>query len=120
MATKTFIAFDELPRGAGGVGATDKIQQVLSESDINVPVDLYDEALAMAREGRLAAATERLRMLLVLDPEDGEAALLLGKVLAARNRWDDSLVQLDAAADNGAIPRFFRKRLRNSMKEPFR
>lgn len=103
MSQTTSLAFDELPRGSGGIGAADQMNQVLSESGFDVPVSLYDEALALARDGRLAPATERLRMLLVLDPSDGEAALLLGKVLAARNQWQEALAHLDAAAANGAV-----------------
>ena len=42
-------------------------------------------------------------MLLVLDPADADAALLLGKVLAGLTRWQESLTWLDAAAANGCV-----------------
>ena len=103
MQAESLLAFDELPRGAGGTGATEQIHQVLSNSDLDVPASLYDEALAFAREGRLAPAAERLRMLLVLDPTDANAALLLGKVQAGRGQWQEALSHLDNASAQGAV-----------------
>lgn len=94
---------DEAPRGTGEADATTKIARALDACGIDAPASLYDEALALARDGRLAPASERLRMLLCLDPNDGEAALLLGKVLAAREQWQEALSWLDAAAANGAV-----------------
>lgn len=102
MSHTSAFAFDESPRGAGGTGATEHIAQVLTDSGVDVPGSLFDEALDLAREGRLAPAAERLRMLLVLDPADAQAALLLGKVLAARGQWQEALSQLDQAAEKGA------------------
>ena len=97
------LAFDEIPRGTGGAGATEAINQVLHDAGLDAPASLYDEALILAREGRLAPSAERLRMLLVLDPADADAALLLGKVLAGLTRWQESLTWLDAAAANGCV-----------------
>lgn len=122
MSQSLAFAFDESPRGAGGTGATEHIAQVLTDSGVDVPASLYDEALSLAREGRLAPATERLRMLLVLDPSDASAALLLGKVLASRGQWQEALSQLDSAAEKGArIPAELRDqvelRLRRQVQE---
>ena len=97
------LAFDELPRGTGGTGATEAINQVLHDAGLDAPASLYDEALTLAREGRMAPSAERLRMLLVLDPADAEAALLLGKVLAGMARWQEALTWLDAASANGRV-----------------
>ncbi|MEL6342286.1 MAG: LysM peptidoglycan-binding domain-containing protein [Myxococcota bacterium] len=98
------LAFsDESSRNGGGVGATEKIAQVLQASGIDAPASLYDEALEMARDGKYAAATERLRMLLCLDPNDADASLLLGKVLATMGKWQESLSYLDGATRNGAV-----------------
>ncbi len=108
---------DEAPRGSGETGATTKIARALDACGIDAPTSLYDEALALAQEGRLAPAAERLRMLLCLDPNDGEAAMLLGKVLAAREQWQESLSWLDAAAANGA---FLPPGLRDSVEEGLR
>ena len=103
MQTASSLAFDELPRGAGGAGATEQISRVLNDSGLDVPATLYDEALAFAREGHLAPAAERLRMLLVLDGTDANAALLLGKVQAGRGQWQDALSHLDNASAQGAV-----------------
>jgi len=117
MSQTSVVAFDEPLRGEGGSGATENIAQVLQNSDLDVPSSLYDEALGLAREGRLAPATERLRMLLVLDPSDGEAALLLAKVFAERRMWQESLAQLDSAAAKGArLPQGLRDEVERELR----
>ena len=118
MSQQNSLAFDELPRGNGGIGATEQIARVLDESGIDVPSKLYDEALAFARDGRLATATARLRMLLVLDPSDGDSALLLGKGLAARGKWQESLTQLDSASAKGArLPSGLREEVESNLRK---
>jgi len=118
MSTNTAFVFDDLPRGNGGFGATEQIARVLINSGINAPDSLFDEALNYAQEGKLAAATERLRMLLCLDPNDAEASLLLGKVLAARRQWQESLSYLDAAVARGAIlPPGLREQVESSLRK---
>ena len=88
-----------------------------NNSEIDAPSSLYDEALALAKEGRFAPATDRLRMLLTLDPIDAEASLLLGKVLAARGQWQEALQRLDAASANGSIvPAPLRERVENALR----
>ncbi len=117
MSTLSILAFDEVPRGQGGRGATEQIARLLDSSEIDAPSSLYDEALTLAKEGRFAPATDRLRMLLTLDPIDSEASLLLGKVLAARGQWQESLQRLDAAQANGAaVPTGLRERVENSLR----
>lgn len=98
------LAFnDDVPRSGGGLGATEKIARVLEASGIDAPASLYDEALTFARDGKYAAAHERLRMLLCLDPDDADASLLLGRVLASMGRWQESLSYVDAAQQHGAV-----------------
>ena len=117
MSQSSVVAFDESLRGEGGSGAAEHIARVLHDSGVDVPGSLYDEALSLAQEGRLAPAAERLRMLLVLDPSDSEAALLLGKVLAERRQWQDALAQLDAAAAKGArLPRGLREEVERQLR----
>ena len=117
MSNLSVLAFDEAPRGHGGRGATEKIARLLDSSEIDAPASLYDEALTLAKEGRFAPATDRLRMLLTLDPIDSEAALLLGKVLAARGQWQEALQRLDAAQANGAaVPPILRERVENALR----
>ena len=117
MSNLSVLAFDEIPRGQGGRGATEKIARLLDSSEIDAPSSLYDEALALAKEGRFAPATDRLRMLLTLDPIDSEASLLLGKVLAARGQWQEALQRLDAASANGSlVPAPLRERVENALR----
>jgi len=117
MSNLSVLAFDEIPRGQGGRGATEQIARLLDSSEIDAPSSLYDEALTLAKEGRFAPATDRLRMLLTLDPIDSEASLLLGKVLAARGQWQEALQRLDAAQANGAgVPAGLRERVENSLR----
>lgn len=117
MSNLSILAFDEIPRGQGGRGATEQIARLLDSSEIDAPSSLYDEALTLAKEGRFAPATDRLRMLLTLDPIDSEASLLLGKVLAARGQWQEALQRLDAAQANGAgVPVALRERVENSLR----
>ncbi len=117
MSNLSVLAFDEIPRGHGGRGATEKIARLLDNSEIDAPSSLYDEALTLAKEGRFAPATDRLRMLLTLDPIDSEASLLLGKVLAARGQWQEALQRLDAAGANGSvIPTPLRERVENALR----
>ena len=117
MSHLSVLAFDEAPRGHGGRGATEQIARLLDSSEIDAPASLYDEALTLAKEGRFAPATDRLRMLLTLDPIDSEAALLLGKVLAARGQWQEALQRLDAAQANGAaVPPILRERVENALR----
>jgi nucleoid-associated protein YgaU len=117
MSNLSVLAFDEIPRGQGGRGATEQIARLLDSSEIDAPSSLYDEALTLAKEGRFAPSTDRLRMLLTLDPIDSEASLLLGKVLAARGQWQEALQRLDAAQANGAnVPNGLRERVENSLR----
>jgi nucleoid-associated protein YgaU len=117
MPQSSVVAFDESLRGEDGSGAAEHIARVLQDSGVDVPGSLYDEALSLAQEGRLAPAAERLRMLLVLDPSDSEAALLLGKVLAERRQWQESLAQLDAAAAKGArLPAGLREEVERQLR----
>jgi len=117
MSNLSVLAFDEAPRGQGGRGATEQIARLLDSSEIDAPSSLYDEALTLAKEGRFAPSTDRLRMLLTLDPIDSDASLLLGKVLAARGQWQEALQRLDASQANGAlVPAPLRERVENSLR----
>ena len=51
------LAFNEHPRSTGEIGATEQIAQILQNHGLDAPATLYDEALAYAQEGKLAAAT---------------------------------------------------------------
>lgn len=106
MTEATLVQFDEAPRGAAHVGppATERIAATLKNAGIDAPNSLYDEALALARDGHLGQAHARLQMLLCLDPDDAAALLLLSKVYAAQGRPVDALSRLDAAVSAGGLP----------------
>ena len=94
------VLFDDHPRGSDSQGLRE-IADALEERGIDAPSALYDEALELANEGHLGQARDRLRMLLCLDPHDGQAHLLLSKVMVAQGRFADALSQLDQAAACG-------------------
>ncbi|HJN72869.1 MAG TPA: tetratricopeptide repeat protein [Myxococcota bacterium] len=94
------IPFDEDPRGHGAGGAR-RIAEVLEDRGVDATADLFDEAVELARGGQLNKARDRLRMLLCLDPHDGQAHLLLAKVFVAQKRWQDAIAQLDATSACG-------------------
>ena len=98
--------FDDAPRpGAAPDGnAPARFGKVLGEAGIEVPGTLFNEALVLARDGHLGQAQARLQMLLCLDPDDGDAQLLLAKVHGAQNRWGEALARLDAAVAAGVVP----------------
>lgn len=99
-------SFDDAPRpGANPDGnAPARFGRVLGEAGIEVPSTLFNEALALARDGHLGQAQSRLQMLLCLDPDDGDAHLLLAKVHGAQNRWGEALARLDSAVAAGVVP----------------
>lgn len=118
MSSHSNLAFDEVPRGDGGTGATEQIARTLRESGVDAPSGLFDEALALAQGGHLSPAAERLRMLLCLDPTDADASLLLGKILASRGQHQESLANLDAAATHGAVlPPGLRERVEVGLRQ---
>ncbi len=95
------IPFNELFRTGGAREAVAEIRQALSFAELDAEDALYDEAIALAREGHLGKARDRLRMLLTLNPADGGAHLALSKVFAAQRKWSEAIAELDAAAACG-------------------
>ncbi|MBM4390657.1 MAG: LysM peptidoglycan-binding domain-containing protein [Deltaproteobacteria bacterium] len=98
--------FDEPTRpGPGPVtgDAPARIGEACQKAGIHVPSTLYNEGLVLARDGHLGPAQQRLQMLVCLDPDDGDALLLLARVHAAQERWSDALSRLDAATAAGAL-----------------
>lgn len=121
IAATSNLAFDERPRGAGNTGATEQIARTLRDSGIDAPTGLFDEALALAQDGHLSPAAERLRMLLCLDPADAEASLLLGKILSQRGQFQEALANLDAAVTHGAVlPPGLREDVESGLKRKIR
>lgn len=106
MAEHALLQFDEAPRSLRqeDQDATERIAETLRSAGIDAPNSLYDEALALAREGHLGMAASRLQMLVCLDPVDADALLLLAKVHAAQGRPSEALTRLDAAVEAGGLP----------------
>jgi hypothetical protein len=101
MTTPKATVYDDSLADDTTVGIIEKIGLALGEAGIEAAPQLYEEALELARSGLLGAARDRLRMLLCLDPENGDARLLLAKVFVGQQRWADALSQLDAARTLG-------------------
>ncbi len=101
MTTPEATVYDDSLSTDNAVGIIEKIGLALAEAGIEAAPRLYEEALELARSGLLGAARDRLRMLLCLDPENGDARLLLAKVFVGQQRWADALSQLDAARTLG-------------------
>ena len=106
------IPFNELPRGNGEAGAVRDISTILNDSGLDATTRLYDEALQLAREGHLGRSRDRLRMLLCLNPEDGQGHILLSKIFASQKRWQEAIAEIDTAAACGV-------RIPQGMKEEF-
>jgi nucleoid-associated protein YgaU len=100
MTTEATV-YDDTPSNEISVGVIERIGRTLDAAGLEVAPMLYEEALELARSGLLGAARDRLRMLLCLDPESGDARLLLAKVFVGQQRWADALSQLDAARTLG-------------------
>lgn len=82
-----------------------QIRDVVWQSGIDSVAELYNEALELARDGHYGHAQTRLNALLALAPNDGEAHLLLAKVLVAGQQWRRAMTSLDDAAVCGtAVP----------------
>ena len=97
---------------SGSVDARAVAPQAIGSLDATS--ELYDEAVELAREGSLARARDRLRMLLCLDPHDGQSHLLLAKVFGAQSRWTDALSELDQASACGLrVPEGLRETFEN-------
>ena len=113
------LDFDDVPRGSAEAdgSAPQRIASTLRAAGIDAPSSLYNEALALARDGHLGQAVSRLQMLLCLDPDDADALLLLARVHAAQGRAADALARLDAAVAAGAVaPGGFRDLLEEEIR----
>ena len=98
------IPFNELPRGDGESGAVREMTDLLDLHGFDAGTRLYDEALALAREGHLGRARDRLNILLCIDPDDALGHLLLGKIYGAQQRWQEALSELAATSACGMRP----------------
>jgi nucleoid-associated protein YgaU len=105
----------EQPMPAGG--ALRAIRDAAETGGVDPFAELYNEALRYATDGHLRMAKERLHVLLGLNPDDGDARLLLAKVHVAGQRWQDALSALDEAEGCGVpVP----PELRSAVEEHLR
>lgn len=99
--TLSNVSFDEQPRGSGASRGLKAITEALEDQSFDASTELFDEALRLAGEGHLGQARDRLRMLLTLDPADGDAHLLLAKVYLTQGRFPEALSEIDATVSCG-------------------
>lgn len=99
------LEFDEPGRPSAPLGkdAPSVIADTLRSHGVDAPGSLYNEALNLAREGLLGPSSQRLQMLICLDPDDADAHLLLCKVYAAQGKPGEALARLEAAIEAGAV-----------------
>ncbi|MSP54100.1 MAG: hypothetical protein EXR69_00600 [Myxococcales bacterium] len=99
------LEFDEPGRPSAPLGgdAPSVIADTLRTQGVDAPGSLYNEALNLAREGLLGPSSQRLQMLICLDPDDADAHLLLCKVLASQGKPSEALARLEAAVEAGAV-----------------
>ncbi len=94
-------SLSDQPIPPGGVPRA--LRHAAEGSGLDPIAELYNEALRYAVEGHLKPARERLQMLLTMCPDDGEAAMLLSKVLIAGQKWQEALASLDVTESAGQI-----------------
>jgi LysM repeat protein len=103
----TQVRFDESEARTSTSVTTDgsvlqALRQNAAQAGIDPIAELYNEALELAHDGHYGAAQGRLHVLLGLAPSDGEAHLLLAKILVAGQQWRRAIGELDEAAQCGA------------------
>jgi nucleoid-associated protein YgaU len=89
--------------GKAPTSAIDDLRRVAAEAGLDPTTELWNEALELAQEGHYGQAQSRLHVLLGLAPGDGEAHLLLAKVLIAGQQWRRALASLDDATAAGVV-----------------
>jgi nucleoid-associated protein YgaU len=97
--TSSRYSQSDQPVPLGGVPRA--LRNACESAGLDPLAELYNEALRFATEGHLGLARERLQMLLCMAPDDGDARILLSKVLVAGQRWQDALAALDEAQNCG-------------------
>jgi nucleoid-associated protein YgaU len=89
--------------GKAPTSAIDDLRRIAAEAGLDPTTELWNEALELAQEGHYGQAQSRLHVLLGLAPGDGEAHLLLAKVLIAGQQWRRALASLDDATAAGVV-----------------
>ena len=93
------MSLSDQPVPTGGVAAA--LRNAAESYGLDATAELYNEALQLAAEGEVDAARDRLVILLALSPNDGDAHLLLAKVLVAKQSWEAALASIERARSLG-------------------
>jgi nucleoid-associated protein YgaU len=82
------------------------------------PIDgLYHEALEYMDDHHYRIATDRLRMLLAMAPDNTPAMLLLAKIHVVEQKWRDALGQLDHVESlGGTVPKDLRRAVEDHLR----
>ena len=100
------LSINETPHSTGLKDATSHIGNILLQQRFDVGPALFDEALHLCKERKFSTAADRLRMLRCLDPSHVGGVILLSKVLARLDQWDEANTILTAAVQqNMDIPK---------------
>jgi nucleoid-associated protein YgaU len=109
---------DALRAPSGAPDAAQALRAALGGSLGETVDHLHDEAVRKARLGLFAEAEAKLHTLLSLDPEDGEALVLLARVLEAGDRPQAALAALETAQKAGHVaPEGLRERLEEAARQ---
>lgn len=100
---------------AGGVPRA--LRETAELAGLDPCSELYNEALALAQEGHLRLARERLQMLVCMAPDDGDARLMLARVHVAGQKWMEALAALDEATNCGVdVPMSLRRAVEDHLQ----
>ena len=95
------LIFDEANRGPFRHDSTMVLLKALHAQNIDPEVMIYDDALHQARMGHYPLAIERLRILLVLFPDDKQALKLIGKLYVVTQNITEAEAYFERAKQNG-------------------
>lgn len=114
-ATSSRLSQSDQPVPPGG--APRAIRLAAENEGIDPVAELYNEALRHATDGHLRQSRERLSMLLCMAPDDGEARLLMARVLVAGQKWQEALGALDDAENCGQqVPMELRRAVEEHLR----
>ena len=94
------LSITESSYGSGPNDATNNIGHILLQQRFEVGPALFDEALALCKERKFSASANRLRMLLCLEPSHTPSIILLSKVLARLDKWEEAEIILSKASEH--------------------
>ncbi len=94
------------------------IRQAAEGAGLDPTANLYNTARDLAQAGHYGQARAHLQVLLGLAPQDGEARLLLAKVLVAGKQWRQAMAALDEASACGVrVPEELQEAVRQKVED---